>query len=96
MLKWALLGGGIALALISLFLFSAGEGDPSWPRFWYIRPLIIVPLAGATGGVFNYFINRMLNQGTAQKIAAVVIGLIVYVVGLWLGTVLGLDGTMWN
>lgn len=89
-------GAGIAFPLILLFLVSAGAGDPDWPRFWMIRPLVIVPLAGALGGVFYYNMDHLRDQGGSRKALANVLSLLVYLVVLWLGTVLGLDGTWWD
>jgi hypothetical protein len=94
--KCIFIGGGIALALITIFLLKAGSPDPGWPKFWQIRPLVIVPLAGAAGGVCYYLMNPMRNQGGWQKIVANILSLLVYIIGLWMGTVLGLDGTMWD
>jgi hypothetical protein len=91
-----LLGAGIALALIIFFLANAGEGKPEWPRFWMIRPLVVVPLAGAAGGAFFYFMGSVRNRGGWRKVLAYTISLIVYLFLLWMGTVLGLDGTHWN
>lgn len=89
-------GAGIGLFLISLFLLLAGEPNPEWGKLWTIRPLIIVPLAGATGGLFNYLIVHFHNQVGINKTIATILSVIVFIIGLWLGTVLGLDGTMWN
>jgi hypothetical protein len=94
--KRALLGGGIALALISIFLLGVGEPNPAWGKLWMMKPLIIVPLAGALGGVFYYFINHRPYQKGWRKILVTIASLIVYIIGLWLGTVLGLDGTLWD
>lgn len=90
-----LIGGGIALLLISFFLLTAGEPNPEWPNLWRVKPLIIVPLAGATGGLFFHLVNpnRYTNW---RKILAYVLCLVVYIIGLWMGTVLGLNGTYWN
>lgn len=96
LMKRTLLGAGIALVLIAVFLLNAGEPDPSWPKLWMIRPLIIVPLAGATGGVFFYFMDSLRVQHGWQKALIYIASLIVYIFGLWIGTVLGLDGTMWD
>jgi len=96
LLKCMLIGAGIGLALISLFLFIAGEGNPEWNSFWRIRPLVVVPIAGATGGLFYYVMDILRHRGTGLKILANIISLIVFVIGIWLGTVLGLAGTMWN
>lgn len=94
--KRMLQGGGIALILITIFLFGAGEPNPGWPRLWMIKPLFIVPVTGALGGVFYYFMDHLRYQGGWIKILAVILSLVGYVVALWLGTVLGLHGTMWD
>ncbi|MBG6233595.1 hypothetical protein IWX76_000150 [Pedobacter sp. CAN_A7] len=94
--KRMLQGGTVALILISIFLMGAGEPNPEWGKLWMIRPLIIVPLAGAVGGAFYYVMDSLRYRGDLAKIAANVLSLIVYIIGLWMGTVLGLDGTMWN
>ena len=91
-----LVGAGIGLLLISLFLLSAGASDPAWGKFWMIRPLIIVPLAGATGGACNYFIVHFRNRVGVNYTVAMIVSLIIFIFGLWLGTILGLDGTLWN
>lgn len=94
--KRMLQGAAIALILIAVFLLKAGEPDPAWGKFWMIRPLVIVPAAGAMGGVFYYFMDHLRYQGGWKKIIAIILSLIVYIIGLWMGTILGLDGTLWN
>jgi len=94
--KRILIGAGIALILISIFLLGASEPDPNWPKYWMLRPLIIVPLAGAAGGVFYHLMDGLRYQGGWKKVFANVLSLLVYIIGLWLGTILGLDGTMWD
>lgn len=94
--KWMLLGGGIALILIAVFLFQVRDPNPEWGKLWMVKPLIVVPLAGAMGGLFYYFINYRGYQSSWKKMLAILLGLIVYIIGLWLGTVLGLNGTLWN
>jgi hypothetical protein len=89
------IGAGIGLVLIGLFLIGAGEPNPAWPALWRIRPLVIVPLAGATGGAFYYFVGQFGYSGW-KKILVNLLCLFVFVIGLWLGTVLGLDGTYWD
>ena len=89
-------GAGIALVLIALFISGVDNPDPSWPRFWYIRPLLMVPIAGAMGGVFYYFMAHLRRLGGWQNWLAIVISVIGYLVAVWPGSVLGLDGTLWN
>lgn len=93
--KPMLIGAAIALLVISFFVFGADHPNPTWGKFWQIRPLLITPLAGATGGAFYAFMQNQATRGF-NKILAVLISLIVYLVGLWMGIVLGLAGTMWN
>jgi hypothetical protein len=94
--KRMLIGAGIGLFLISLFLISAGEGKPEWGQLWRIRPLIMVPFAGAMGGLCNYFIVHFHNHVGVNKTIAMILSVIIFIIGLWMGTVLGLDGTMWD
>ncbi len=93
--KRMLLGGGIALIFISVFLLRVDEPNPAWPKFWMVRPLLIVTLAGAVGGLVYYFMNHVLYYGW-KKAVAIIVSLIVYIIGLWIGFVLGLVGTLWN
>ena len=89
-------GAGIAFTVITIFLLGAGESSPYWGRFWMIKPLIIVPLAGALGGAFYYCMDYLRFQGGADKVMASFLSLIIYIFGLFLGIVLGLDGTLWD
>ncbi|NEU09332.1 potassium transporter KefB [Flavihumibacter sp. R14] len=89
-------GAGIALIIITAFLLSAGEANPAWPTLWIIKPLIIVPLAGALGGLFYYNMDPLRHQGGWRTVLAIVLSVMVYLVVLWLGVVLGLNGTMWD
>lgn len=96
--KFMFAGGLIALAIISFFLYDAlqaGTADPNWGKYWMVRPLVIVPLAGAAGGGFIYFMYSRFQGGWA-KILLTLLGIIGFIIALWLGTVIGLDGTYWN
>lgn len=94
LVKPMLIGAGIGLILISSFVFGA-KANPEWGKLWMIRPLIITPISGAIGGTFYYFMNYQSYKGMNRTVA-VILSLIVFVVGLWMGTILGLAGTMWN
>jgi hypothetical protein len=94
--KIMLLGAGIALMLIAIFLSGAGEPNPEWGKFWMIRPLIVVPAAGAAGGLFYYLMDHLRYQGGWKKVLGTVLSVLVYLFGLWIGTILGLAGTLWN
>ena len=94
--KRMLLGAAIGLVLISFFLLGAGEPDPEWPGLWWVRPLLVVPAAGALGGLFYYIMDPLRSQGGWRTALAYSVSLLVFLLVLWLGTVLGLAGTMWD
>ncbi len=98
MIKPVLVGAAIALTLICVFLFAGNiTTQPEWGNYWKLKPLIIVPLAGAMGGLFFHFMNNLLwLQVSWKKILAIIIGCVGYVFTIWIGTVLGLNGTLWN
>lgn len=98
MLPTVFIGAAIALMLIGVFLFAGTiHAKPEWGSYWKLKPLIIVPIAGAMGGLFFHFMNNLLwLQFSWKKILAILIGCLGYVIALWLGTVLGLNGTLWN
>lgn len=93
--KPMLIGAGIALVVISFFVFGVDNTPAEWGKFWRIRPLIVTPLAGAMGGAFYAFMDYQSSRGFNRTVA-ILLSIVVYFVGLWLGTVLGLAGTMWN
>lgn len=90
-----LYGAGIALLFIGIFLIGA-QTNPEWSEYWIARPLIIVPIAGAFGGAFFHFMAIPRSKGGWVKALAILFSFIGYVVIVWLGIVLGLDGTLWD
>ncbi|MFN3968741.1 potassium transporter KefB [Flavobacterium sp.] len=96
LIKPMIIGAGIAFALISLFLFPIQDPDAEWGKFWMVKPFILVTLAGAVGGAIFHFIAKMGPQNGSKKTMAVISSILIYIIGLWIGTVLGLDGTLWD
>lgn len=88
-------GAGIALLFIAVFLIGA-ESKPGWSQYWMLRPLIIVPVAGAFGGIFFHYMGIARSKGGMIKALALLFSFIGYMVIVWLGIVLGLDGTLWD
>lgn len=95
-MRRVLIGAGIAFFLIALFLSGVDEPKPEWSKFWMVRPLIIVPLAGATGGLVYHLIAQRGREHGWNSLVYSLISLVIYIIGLWMGFVLGLDGTLWN
>jgi len=92
----AVIGASIALVVICFFVFG-GKPNPAWPKYWQIKPLLLTPAAGAVGGAFGYFLDGWRYQGGGwKKTLALVASVLGYLVTLWLGIVLGLNGTMWD
>lgn len=90
--KRMLIGGGIALAVIAVFVFGAGNGKPEWGNYWMVKPLILTPLIGAFGGAYTYVINRL----SLHRAFTIVLSIVGFIMILWVGIVLGLNGTMWD
>lgn len=93
-IKSMLIGAGIGIFVILLFITGA-ETKPHWPNLWKIRPLIFTPLAGALGGGLCYAAIKILKKKRINGVIAVFISLVGFLITLWLGVVLGLDGTLW-
>jgi len=94
--KRMIIGAAIALTLISALLLTVKNANPIWGKLWFLRPLVVVPLAGAMGGLFYHLMDSLRKRGNLNNMIANIISLLVYLFILWVGTILGLDGTLWN
>lgn len=91
-----IIGAILGFTLISLMVFSVKNPKPEWGELWMIRPLIIVPSAGAVGSLFFSSIEILRPQGILKKVLLIIVSTFAFIVTLWMGIVLGLDGTLWN
>jgi hypothetical protein len=91
-----LMGAGIALALMSIFLLGVKDPDPQWGKLWMIRPLIVISLAGAGGAAFYHFTGPLRQQGGWIMFGTYLLNAFAFLVALWMGSVVGLDGTLWD
>ncbi|MGF1924337.1 MAG: potassium transporter KefB [Bacteroidia bacterium] len=89
-------GAFIGLVIIAAFLINSGEGKPEWGSWWMIKPLIMVPLAGAVGGIFYFYFDEIRVKGGWNRVVADFLSLLIFIIGIWMGSVLGLNGTYWN
>jgi hypothetical protein len=95
--KLAIIGAGIGYVFITIFLLNPGlEVDPSWPRLWKVRPLIIVPLISACCGMFVHFMTIIRSMNIMPTPLLYFLTFLLTFIGFWIGVVLGLDGTLWN
>jgi hypothetical protein len=90
-----LIDAAMGFMLISFFVFNVDHPKPEWGKLLQVKPLITTPLAGALCGAFWHFIMGMSKHGL-NKIVAIMISIFVSLVGMWLGIVFGLNGTLWN
>lgn len=91
-----ILGYLIGLGIISSFVFTVNTPDPAWGQNWWMRPLVITPLATACGSLAFFLVDFVKPQNIFGKIICYLLSSFAFVISLWLGIVLGLDGTLWN
>jgi hypothetical protein len=95
-LKLMLLGVVIGLVTISFFVFQVNEAPARWAPNWRLKPLLLTPLVSALG-IQVFFLKDLLRPDKSwMNVLLLIFSALVYLVALWLGVVLGLDGTMWN
>jgi ABC-type transport system involved in cytochrome c biogenesis permease subunit len=94
--KRMFIGAGIALVLIIVFLSGVNHPNPQWGRLWMIKPLLVVTLAGAMGGLYTYYLQTLLGANGQRRIIIALLSILGFIVAIWLGSVLGLNGTLWN
>ena len=90
------IGALFGFGFISLFVFGADNVDPSWGKYWQIRPLIVTPLFGAIGSLAFYLRDIFPTKSVLSGTLILVASTIVFIMTIWVGLVLGLDGTMWD
>lgn len=96
LLKHMFIGAFTALVLMLLLILSVEQPDPAWSKYWMIRPIVVIFMAGAAGGFFYSVMKPFRMRPGWKGFLAKFICLFVYIVGIWMGSILGLDGTLWN
>lgn len=96
LIKFAIAGAVIALILISLLIFSVNTPKPEWGQHWYIRPLIVTPFITSIGGIALYLLNLKDFKSKILNLILLIMSILTFFFFLWIGTILGLDGTLWN
>lgn len=90
------IGALIGFAIIAVFVFSVDQPKAAWGTYWKLKPLILTPMITAFGGGLFYLIEQAFIRNKWSKGWALVIGAIAFIISLWLGIVLGLNGTLWD
>jgi hypothetical protein len=96
LVKRMLIGAAIGLAIIAIFILPVKDPNPEWGQYWMIKPFIITPLSGSVGGMVAHFMVQLRNQYGWNKTLTFLLTAIIFVIGLWMGIVLGLNGTLWD
>jgi ABC-type transport system involved in cytochrome c biogenesis permease subunit len=94
--KHLLIGAGTALLIVGFFVIAAGKGNPDWGDYWRIKPLLLSPiLGGITSLCYNAAAPLRQIKGWPGKLF-LGLSILGFMIGQWIGLVLGLAGTMWN
>ncbi|SFA41428.1 hypothetical protein SAMN04488511_102319 [Pedobacter suwonensis] len=94
--KRMLLVGAIGLVMVGVFVIGAGKGDPAWGITWRIKPLLLTPLLGAFIGLLYDLTEPLRRIKGWIGTVFFVLSIFAVMVGLWMGLILGLNGTMWD
>lgn len=94
--KRMLIGAGIGMAIIAFFVLPVKHPKAEWGQLWMLKPFIITPLSGAMAGLLAHFMAQSGNTNAWNKTLTFLLTAIICVICLWLGIVLGLNGTLWD
>jgi preprotein translocase subunit Sss1 len=95
-LRVGVIGALVGLALISIFIFPIHHPRPEWGEFWRIRPLLVTPIVVSIGAICAYLFAKVVPSFGIHKTVSFLIGILGFIISIWLGIVLGLAGTLWN
>ncbi|MDA3614427.1 LrgB family protein [Polluticaenibacter yanchengensis] len=94
--KTMLTGLVTGLVIISLFVFTVNNPKPEWGNNWRMQPLLLTPLVVAFGSLV-FFANRIFQpQNKTVKTLLLIGSIIAFVFSIWIGIIIGLNGTLWN
>lgn len=96
LIRRMLFGVALGLAVGLFFVLSVNHARPEWGSLWMVRPLIVLPLAGAGAGFISYLLDALRTRGGWKAVAAVTLSILVFTIALWMGIVLGFVGTLWH
>jgi hypothetical protein len=96
LVKRALIGTGIGLAIILFFVLGVKNPKPEWGQYWMVRPIIVTPIVVALAGACTSFLDSLRHEGGIKQVIAYVLTTGIYLFGLWIGIIAGLAGTLWD
>ncbi|MEN9977414.1 MAG: hypothetical protein RLZZ569_39 [Bacteroidota bacterium] len=96
MKKFASVGALIGFIFIGLLLLSNKYSSPTWGKWWQLKPLLVVPLTCAIAGSLIYVIHPKKPFSKWRIFVFLTLALLGFLFSLWIGIIIGLDGTLWN
>jgi len=90
------LGAVTGFAVACFFAFGNDNPDPAWGDYWRARPLLVLTLAGACGGIWIYLLDNLRASGSWKMVLGFFLSGLGFLIGIWMGIVAGFHGTMWN
>ncbi len=91
------LGFGVAFILVSALILSVNAPNPVWGKNWFVKPILLTPVIAAPGGGVFYLISRISFENQLLfKLLKALLCLLAYIFFLWIGTIIGFNGTLWN
>jgi hypothetical protein len=90
------LGWCIGLIIILIFIFDVNEPHPDWGDQWFVKPVLLTP--AVTGfGILSFYLIRIVHPTTnVGRALTYLLSSLLFLVSIWLGIVIGLNGTLWN
>lgn len=90
------LGFAIAFLLVFGLIVTVNNPNPVWGKNWFVKPLILTPTVAAFGGFAFYYLSSISFRNQWISIAKTIVSILAYIFFLWIGTVIGFNGTLWN
>lgn len=90
------LGFAIAFVLVTALILSVNNPNPVWGKNWFVRPILLTPVIAATGAGVSYLISTISFRNQLFNLFKILLCLLAYIFFLWIGTVIGFNGTLWN
>ncbi len=91
-----LLGAATGLIIISLFVFTVDHPNPAWGKYWMVQPLVVTPLTAAFASLVFYLPEFLQFNSTWKNTLVRLTSILLFIIMLYMGIILGLNGTLWN
>ncbi len=94
--RFLLLGAGINLIINVLFITDLDTTNSAWSPFWMVKPLTLGPLITGLGAMLAFYVVKFLINQNISKYISYFSFVAIFIISIWLGIVLGFNGTLWD